>query len=147
MIVTFFGNKELQDDIYSVLLQTIMDLIEDQNADWFFVGNENEFDRMVSRILKMLSAEYPHIGYEVVMPHYPDEDVDIATPEYDHIRFPDSMERLPHRAAIEKRNRWMLDGADTVVTYVRHPHSDAARFQASAKKSGKKVIDLAERMR
>ena len=55
--------------------------------------------------------------------------------------FLDGPETVPRRFAIDKRNRLMLEWADTVITYVCHP-GGAAKFKALAEKKQKQVINL-----
>ncbi len=143
MTVTFFGHRDTPMEVYSVLLKTIIGLIEEKNANFFYVGNEGNFDRMVRQILKMLSKEYPHIGYSVELAYLPwkkgkydfEEDYSEASAFLE-------LEKVPKRFAIDRRNRIMIDCADTVVTYVKHSYGGAAKFKDIAKKKGKNIIEL-----
>ena len=71
MVVTFFGNRQIHEDIYPALLNTIIDLIEHHGAHTFYVGNQGAFDDTVRKILKMLSREYPHMRYTVMLAYLP----------------------------------------------------------------------------
>ena len=51
--------------------------------------------------------------------------------------------RLPLRFAIDHRNRWMVERADTVVCYVHRSVGGAARYVELATRKGKCVISLA----
>ena len=143
MVVTFFGHKEVRQDIDWVLLQTVADLIEKENADTFYVGNQGAFDFTVRKILKKLSVEYPHIRYAVVLAYFPQEKSDLYPEDFSDTIFPEQLENVPKKFAIDRRNRLMLSYADTVITYVRRTHGGAAKFQALAEKKGKKVINIA----
>ena len=147
MKVTFFGHREVHEDIYSVLLKTIIDLIENHNADSFYVGNQGHFDFMVRKILKMLSAEYPHIRYAVMLAYFPWKHDDMYPEDFTDAVFPEELAGVPKKFAIDKRNHLMLSYADTVVTYVRRTDGGAAKFKALAEKKGKKVINIADLMR
>lgn len=57
---------------------------------------------------------------------------------------PEGIEKVPKRFAISWRNRWMLDHADCVVTYVTHAWGGAAQFATRARKQGKRVYPLGE---
>jgi hypothetical protein len=63
--------------------------------------------------------------------------------DYSDTVFPEGLEKIPPRFAISKRNRWMIEHSDYVVTYVRHSFGGAAQFKALAEKKGKKAIELA----
>ncbi len=144
MTVVFFGHRDTPPEIYSVLLKTITKLIEEQNADYFYVGNEGSFDSMVKRVLKKLSKEYPHICYSVELAYLPwkKEHYNIDE-DYNNTSVFEELENVPKRFAIDRRNMIMLDRADIVVTYVTHSYGGAAKFKNIAKKKGKKVIELA----
>ena len=48
----------------------------------------------------------------------------------------------PHKLRIVERNKWMINRADIVVTYVTHITGGAAEFKALAEKKGKMVINV-----
>lgn len=54
--------------------------------------------------------------------------------------FPEGVENVPPRYAIDRRNRWMIDKADYVVTYVSTPSGGAAKFKMLAEKKRKDNI-------
>ena len=56
--------------------------------------------------------------------------------------YPDGLENVPPRFAIDKRNRLMLDWADVVITYVCTSIGGAAKFKELAENKGKRVINL-----
>lgn len=56
---------------------------------------------------------------------------------------PDGLEETPPKYGVIKRNRWMIEQADTVITYVKHTTGGAARFREIARKKGRTIIDLA----
>ena len=57
---------------------------------------------------------------------------------------PEGIEAVPKRFAISWRNKWMINQADVVVTYVTHTYGGAAQFKAMAERQGKLVIELSE---
>ncbi len=52
MTVTFFGHRHIEQDIVSILESTIINQIEFNNANLFYVGNQGNFDYTVKSILK-----------------------------------------------------------------------------------------------
>ena len=58
--------------------------------------------------------------------------------------YPEGLEAVPPRYAIDKRNRWMLQQSDVVVTYVTVPFGGAAKFKLLAEKTGRAVINIAD---
>lgn len=137
LTVTFFGHKDAPKEIESALRLTLMDLIENKNANVFYVGNHGNFDTMVVRQLKNLSNTYP-IKYYVVYAYMPGKN---DTPD-EHSILPEGIETVPKRFAINYRNKWMLDKSDIVVTYVTRNFGGAWRFEQQAAKLQKLIIKL-----
>ena len=122
-------------------------MIDKECVNTFYVGNQGHFDFLVRKILKMLSAEYPHIRYAVMLAYFPWQRDDSYPEDFTNAIFPEELATVPRKYAIDKRNRLMLSYADTVVTYVKRTDGGAAKFQALAKKKGKKVINIADPLR
>ena len=59
MTCTFFGHRNVTEEIEPTLRSTLIDLIENHDVDMFYVGNQGSFDSMVRRVLKDLSKVYP----------------------------------------------------------------------------------------
>lgn len=142
MTVTFFGHRDTPPTVCSILEKVLIDLIENEGAVRFFVGNQGAFDRMVRSALRGLTAVYPSIEYAVVLAYLPVAPTD--TDDFSDTLFPDGFETVPRRFAIDRRNRWMLNESDAVVTYVTQPCGGAAKFKARALQKGKRVIELSE---
>ena len=141
MTVTFFGHKDTPKEIEPTLRTTLVDLIENHGATEFYVGNNGNFDTMVRRQLEDLSHTYP-ITYSVVLAYLPTE-----KNKYDDLTntiYPEGIETVPKRFAISYRNKWMINQADVVVTYVTHSFGGAWQFKAMALRQGKTVIELSE---
>lgn len=139
MTVTFFGHRNTPKEIESDLRRTLIDLIDNDKATDFYVGNNGNFDALVCRQLQELSKIYD-IKYNIVLAYLP-----VGNSEYnDYINtvYPEGIETVPKRFAIIWRNKWMLKQADTVITYVTHPSSGAWEFERMAVKQGKAVIKL-----
>ena len=141
MVCIFFGHKDTPKEIEPTLRSTLIDLIENKYINVFYVGNNGNFDNMVRRQLEELSQTYP-ITYSVVLAYLPTK-----KSEYDDTTntiYPEGLETIPKRFAISYRNKWMIEQADVVVTYVIHGFGGAAQFKAVAQRLGKKIIELSK---
>ena len=138
---TFFGNRDTPKEIEPILLSTLIDLIENKKVDLFYVGNNGNFDYMVRKSLKVLKIKYPYIRYCVVLAYMPYKKLN-KNEDYSDSIFPEELSGIYPRYAIVKRNNWMLDRADYVVSYVRYSYGGAWRFTEQAKKKAKIVIEL-----
>lgn len=141
MTCTFFGHRNITYDIESVLYSVLVDLIEKENVNLFYVGNNGDFDTLVQNKLKKLKTFYPHIKCFIVIPYIPSKHNKTEV-SLDSI-YPDGLENTPPKFAIYKRNRWMIDKSDFVVTYVKYTTGGAVKFKEFAEKEGKKIINIA----
>lgn len=139
MVVTFFGHRDAPPWIRASLRDTLVSLIEKENATLFYVGNHGDFDRIALSVLRSLKSIYPHIRFCMVlayMPHQQNFPPDVET------LLPAQSVQSPPRFAIENRNCWMLENSDTVITYVTHSFGGAVKFKERAIAAGKRVFEL-----
>ena len=142
MTCTFFGHRFVPQKIEPTLRSTLIDLIENHSVDLFYVGNHGEFDAMVRRVLRELSAKYP-IKYHVVLAYMPEKKGEFNTADSSDTILPEGIKTAPKRFAITYWNKWMTKQSDFVVTYVVHDAaSGAAQFKKLAERRGKTVFDL-----
>ena len=141
-VCTFFGHHDCPSSIKPKLRETLVDLIENQSVDVFYVGNKVAFDDMVRSCLRELERIYPRINYAVVLERIPRKRDEFDTTDYSDTMVPEGIEEVPPRYAITWRNKWMLRNAIFVVTYVTHSWGGAAQFAEMAKRQGKTVINL-----
>ncbi len=142
---TFFGHRDTPKEIELTLKSALIDLIENKGVDLFYVGNEGNFDFLVRECLRSLKFKYRHIKYAVVLAYMPGEKRGNDDGEnYTETIYPDGLERVPLKYAISRRNTWMLDRSDYVITYVKHRAGGAGKFKELAEKKGKVILNLAE---
>ena len=138
---TFFGHRDCIGLSKQKLEEAIEDLILKHGVDLFYVGNEGQFDALVHWVLFAMKKKYPHIRYAVVLAYMPKN---IPGEDYSDTILLEGIETVHPKYAIVWRNRWMLQQAGYVITYVTHSWGGAARFAEKAKRQGKRVINLAE---
>lgn len=141
-VCTFFGHHDCPSSLKPKLREAIIELIENQRADIFYVGSDGAYDRMVRAVLRELSQVYPHIRYQVVLAYMPGKRQEIDWNDYAETLLPEGIETAPKRFAIYYRNRWMLRQADFVISYVTHSWGGAAQFTELAERQGKTIIRL-----
>ena len=136
--VTFCGHGEIygENELKEWLEKTIDELIK-KGAEIFLLGGYGSFDSMAAHTVWDLKKRYPHIKSTLVVPYldrkYPSE-------HYDDTLYP-SLENVPKRFAISKRNEWMVNEADIVVAYVIHGWGGAAKTLEYARRKKKKIIN------
>ena len=140
MVCTFFGHKDCYGLDAQSLRSAIEKLIQD-GVDTFYVGNQGHFDSMVLGCLTQIENDYPHISYAVVLAYLP-----TYTQDYDtyqgHSVFPEGLETVHPKFAIEKRNKWLIDHADYCICCINHTWGGAYKFARQAKRRGLPTINL-----
>ena len=138
LICTFFGHRDCSEAVTQELYTAIERIIVENNCRLFYVGNHGNFDRLVSKVLFELKSKY-EIEVYTVLAYMPAKNIiEYTNPTI----LPDGIETVPRKFAIIYRNRWMVDKADIVLTYVKHSFGGAAQFKEYATKKNKSVIEL-----
>ena len=88
----------------SWLEETIGALIQ-RGADTFYLGGYGAFDRLAAKVVWNKKQLYPSVQSLLVLA-YLDRAVDVTA--YDGTIYP-SLEKVPQRFAISRRNEWMVD--------------------------------------
>ncbi len=101
----FFGHRDTSEDIRPLLHDILTDLIEKHGADTFYLGNQGGFDNMVREELQKLSEKYPHIRYTIVLAYIPEKRDASDRIDYTYSVYPDGLESVPRRFAIDRCNR------------------------------------------
>lgn len=140
-VCTFFGHRDCYGLDEERLYNVLEDLI-DQGIDSFYVGYQGNFDALVYRFLRQLQSVYPHIHVAVVLASLPTKKE--AYGGFSTTIFPEGLENVPPKFAIERRNKWMIEAADSCVCYVQHTWGGAYKFAKMAKGRGLLLINLGD---
>ena len=137
MTVTFCGHSEIgnQDRIVSWLNLMLPSLIEG-GATTFYLGGYGEFDQLAAATVMRQKAVYPSIEAVLVLP-YPNRKINDA--DYDRTVYP-IQGKVPPRFAIVKRNQWMVEQADVVISAVTHGWGGAVKTLNYARGKGKVIF-------
>ena len=137
---TFFGHSDSSNEISQKLNQIITQLIEEHNVDTFYVGTHGNFDMLVTKKLKEIKSLYPHINFFIVCAYLSIKRKEYIS--YDNYLYPEGFEQFPPKFAITKRNNWMIDQSDYVITHVKNQLTNASKFKKRAERKGKHVINI-----
>ena len=111
-----------------------------------FVGRNGDFDILVASAAKKAQIAFGTKNSSLVLIQpYPMKDDSYYQTFYDEVWYPIDGKIHP-KAAIKKRNEWMIDRSDLLVAYVE-PNRNGGAFTAiqHAKKNGVEIINLAEK--
>ena len=142
MLVTFCGHGQVPSsdrEFVTAALEKELSALIEEGADEFYLGGYGEFDSLAATAVLNAKQLHPHIVSTLVIP-YMDRDYDKR--RYDGSVYP-PIEHVPRRFAISKRNEWMIEQADVVITYITHGWGGAATTAAYAKRKNKRIISVA----
>lgn len=139
MVCVFFGHRDCYGLEKDRLQQAIENLIQ-QGVEEFLVGNQGQFDAMVCGCLRTLKESYPQIQHHVVLAYLPGEKR--TQPTLENTIFPEGLETVHPKFAIDRRNQWMLAQADHCLCYINHSWGGAYKFAKLAKQKGKHILNI-----
>ena len=140
MTCTFFGHHDAPNTVKKELREILIDLILNKNVRNFLVGNHGSFDFYVRSILRDLKKEY-QIEWVVVLAYLKKPEEFSCEDKYETL-YPQEVASGPAKFAIVRRNNYMIENSDYVITYVHKIYGGAKQFQEKAIKKGKTVINI-----
>ena len=140
----FYEHRMLDDRLYRLL----RDLIRTKSFVEIYVGRNGEFDIYAATVVKYVQNAMGKDSNELicVLP-YPQRDMVYYEKYYDAVIIPECIEKTYPKAAITKRNRWMVEQADLIICYVERKEGGAYAALKHAEKLGKEIINLAKSKR
>ncbi len=136
----FIGHRNCPTEIRASLLAVMEQLIIAQNVDCFYVGTQGRFDRMAYDALCQLEKEH-RIQWYVVLA-YLNRTADDVYYDSNKTIYPDELTKTPLRFAIRRRNSFMIERSDFMITYLDTPYTNTYRNVEEAIRKKKKVINL-----
>ena len=138
MIVAFCGHREVQDvDAVCTWLHDVIEQLILEGADMFYFGGKGNFDALAAGEVMKFKAAYPALRSTLVQAYMDQEKLPWL---HDDSVYP-PLETVPRRFAMHHRDRWMVQQADTVVTYAVYSWGNAMRVMEYAQRQGKRVLN------
>ena len=137
-----YGQYRLEDRIEDL----IREKLHTKEYVELYVGRNGDFDISVASATKRAQEALGHHNSSLVLLQpYPMKDDPYYEKFYDEIWYPIDGKTHP-KAAITKRNQWMVDNADLLITYVEEGRKGGALTTLKyAEKQGVEIINLAIR--
>ena len=139
--VTFCGHRTIdwkdKEPITRKLFEELEKLIK-QGATEFLLGGYGSFDRLCAVVIDDLKIKYSDIKSILVIPYLNRE---YDTSLYDYTEYP-PIEKTPLKFAISKRNEYMVNKSDVVISYVKHSWGGAATTLEYAQRKKKQIISI-----
>ena len=148
--VSFFGHRYVDQftTIENRLEELIIKLLEEHEYVDFLVGRNGDFDQIVSSTIKRVKRDYrdDNCTHILVLPYNSAEfqnNEDSFSEYYDEIEICPESHAAHFKAAIQIRNRNMIDRSDLCVFYVEHNSGGAYQSLQYAMKEKRQIINVA----
>ena len=112
-----FGHRTLFTNIELELYQVIEKLITENGVDIFYTGGMGQFDEQFTNAVRKAKLKYNHIFIVLIKPYFSNElntNKEYYNYRYDDVMICEESELVHPKAAIKKRNRWMVGASDDV---------------------------------
>lgn len=129
------------------LINEIKNLIENEKVTSFYSGGKGNFDWLCAKCVKEVKKEYPFIESYLIrayMPKEKEKSKNELLNLFDGSIYPE-LEGLPYRLAILKRNEWMVDNSNFLITYITHAWGGAYKTLSYARNKKLFIINLNDR--
>lgn len=140
-----FGHRDFYRNISDDLLNIIKNLVINENITTFLTGNMGGFDKIFSFAVRSCKSFNPDIKLILVMPYFSNKlntQKQYYEQMYDEIIIPEEMDGCYYKAAITKRNRWMVDESQIIISGVYYGYGGAYDTIKYANRKSKQVIEL-----
>ncbi|MBO4693598.1 MAG: DUF1273 family protein [Clostridia bacterium] len=148
--VSFFGHRYVDQftTIENRLEELIIKLLEEHEYVDFLVGRNGDFDQIVSSTIKRVKRDYrdDNCTHILVLPYNSAEfqnNEDSFSEYYDEIEICPEAHAAHFKAAIQIRNRNMIDRSDLCIFYVEHNSGGAFQSLQYAIKQNRQITNIA----
>lgn len=142
MIITFCGHSTVYEkEEISNKLYLLLDKFKTEKFINFYLGGYGDFDYIAKNICKQFQLKTPNVKLFFITPYLNQKYLNNIDKDYNEIIFPD-IENAPPKYMILKRNYWMVEKADIVISYINYSWGGAYKTLKYAHKVNKKCINL-----
>ena len=146
MIIAFCGHSDYVSN--SMDEKKIMGILEERvkgNHSEFFLGGYGGFDSFAYSCAKKFKLYHPESSLIFITPYistqYQNRHLQYKREEYDQIIYPE-LEKVPPRYAILHRNKWIVDKADIIISYIDRQYGGAYKMYEYAKRKNKNIYNI-----
>ena len=149
-VCTFTGHRQVfESKIEEKIKNTLESLVEMGSRLVFLNGGMGQFDALCASAVRSLKKRHPEkeIQLCLVIPYLSDKinaEKSYLQAVYDEILMPEGLEYAHYKAAISKRNRWMVDQADCLVSYIIRQYGGAYQTSRYAQRKSIPIINVAK---
>lgn len=140
-----FGHRESYANVKEQLSEVIECLINQHGITVFLTGGMGKFDSDFSATVRTCKSRNSKVKLVLVKPYFSNElntNKEYYEHYYDDTIIPAVVIGSHYKSAITKRNRWMVDQCDVILSGVYREFGGAYDAIQYAKRKGKTVIEL-----
>lgn len=144
--VTFAGHRNVfGGNVEQKIDEAIADILKRDTSFEFYSGGMGEFDSLCEAAVHRTKRVYKELDIKLIyvvpyMLNTLNTYKDYYEERYDEILIPGELEGVHYKAAITKRNRWLIDHSDYLIAYVFRDHGGAYNTLRYAQRKGCKII-------
>ena len=142
MVIVFCGHSDYipntkdEEKVWNILE------IEVGNAPCeIFLGGYGNFDDFAFRCAKKFKQTHQNAKLVLITPYLENSKATYNKANFDSIVYP-SLEHVPPRYAISRRNKWMIEQADIVICCVSRQYGGAYAMYLDATRKKKRIYNL-----
>lgn len=148
--VSFFGHREISQPqlVEEQLEKTVREIIATKEYAEFLVGRDGEFDLLAASVVRRTAKklDYGNCALVLVLPYMTAEyqkNRQSFHNYYDEVQVCAESEAAHFKAAIQIRNRSMVERSDLIVCCIEHNSGGAYLTVKYAKQQKKKILNAA----
>lgn len=145
--VAFFGHRDfIEHQKYEKkLIDFLIELINTKEYVEFIMGRNGEFDIFAATAVKKAQNRAGHANSSLILINpYLTKNDEYYEKYYDEVEICNEAATAHFKAAIEIRNKLMVQRADMIISYITKPEGGAYCAVQKAKKLNKAIINLSE---
>lgn len=146
---TFAGHRDLfLPDAERKIITALDSILESDDEFVFYTGGMGEFDSKCASAVRTVRHRFQEkrLRLVLVLPYMTNRvntDKNYFETEYDDVMIPIGLADIYPKAAIRKRNRWMVDRSDILLACVYRDFGGAYDTMQYALRKGVRVFNLA----
>ena len=148
--VSFFGHREIErpSEVETRLERLLGDIVRKKEYVEFLIGREGYFDILASSVIRRTVRRYDfgNTSFVLVLPYmkaeYRDNEQSFLE-YYDEVEICAESSVAHYKAAIQVRNRSMVDRSDLVVSCIQHKSGGAYKTVRYAEKQSRRIVNVA----
>ena len=135
----FCATQETEGKLYDILKELMLK----KSCLEIYIGRNGEFDLFAASVIKRIKKELDNSScfMSLILP-YKVKNMEYYEKYYDDIIIYENKEKVHPKAAITKRNEWMIENCDLLVCFVDHNSGGAYKAMRHAEKLGIETINL-----